>query len=446
MKNASTACVFFFGFHYVLQVNCIKSIIFQNYSIICYNWYIVKKLFLKGGRVLMQISAETLTMMVLGFAIVILLSLAVIITLWIKTKRNAYAWFLAQVILLTIAFLMFIGIMKINSDFSKAMSTKVTFVAFGIIGILWTFSMLCMLLGIFFLGKEKIKAEEPNRIKIEYNPSFIKAIGMLVIYSILLPIIPAIILIIASKPIGFSMEDPLIYVFITIASLGLLILWLKRKYIINIKSMFSMEKISIIFLIPMTITIVGLGFLLSEVANFTTRVLPMSDFWLKIFNSMTGDGFAPWKGILGVVVVAPIVEEIIFRGIVLRGFLKHYSVRKSILLSALLFGIIHMNPWQFVGAFVAGIILGWWYVKTNSITTTIFGHALNNGMSFIIGAIGLSIPGYNAANDIATHQPVWFDLLGVILLAAGIMWLVRLFKARKISSERIIINAEDSNS
>jgi uncharacterized protein len=83
---------------------------------------------------------------------------------------------------------------------------------------------------------------------------------------------------------------------------------------------------------------------LCEVSNLTTRILPMSDSLLRAFISILGDDSAPWKGILAVVVVAPIVKEIIFRGMILRGVLKHYSVRRSILLSALLFGIVHMNP------------------------------------------------------------------------------------------------------
>jgi membrane protease YdiL (CAAX protease family) len=215
-------------------------------------------------------------------------------------------------------------------------------------------------------------------------------------------------------------------------------MWLKRKYIINIKGMLSLDRTSIIFLLLMTLIIFGSGILLSELDNFIKKVLPMSAYWLETLNTISGEDSSPWKGILAIAVTAPIVEEIIFRGILLKGFLKHYSVRKSIILSALLFGMIHMNPWQFVSAFAGGLILGWWYVKTNSILTPIFGHALNNGLSFILTAIGLSIPGYNTAYSVAIHQPIWFDLLGVILLALGIVWLVNLFNARQVRLERTV--------
>jgi uncharacterized protein len=393
----------------------------------------------------MQMEAETLSMLTLGFAIVILISLIIIIMLWVKIRSNAFSWFLVQIILLAIAFFKFIKLLVININIPKAIISEENSLALGLIGVLWACSMLCMLIGIYGLSKEKIKFDGLDKEKKKYTPSFKNALGVMLFYGLLCPIVLSLITVLVSKIIGFSEKDPLVYVVTPIAELSILFLWLKTKYIIDFKSMFSIEKTSAIFFIPMTLTIAGSGILLSEAANFMVRILPMSDLWQEAFGALLGDNSDPWKGILAVVVAAPIVEEIIFRGLILRGFLKHYSVRKSILLSALLFGLVHMNPWQFVIAFAAGLILGWWYVKTESIITTIFGHALNNGMSFIIGAIGLSIPGYNAPYDIALHQPVWFDLLGVALLAGGTVWLIKLFNTRQISTERTIINTDESN-
>jgi uncharacterized protein len=391
----------------------------------------------------MQMETETLAMLILAFAVVILISLGVVIMLWIKVKSKAFGWFLVQIVLLAAAFFNFIKLLIINTSISRAMISQQNSLTLGIMGMLWACSMLCMLIGIYRVSKDKTKDEEQARAKGEYSPNFKNALGVVFFYGLLCPIILSIIIVAASKVIGFSATDPLALIFTTIAGLGLLVLWLRRKYIINFKSMFSMKNTTVLFFIPMILTITGLGILLSEAANFTTRIIPMSNSWLEAFSSVLGADSAPWKGFLAVVVVAPIAEEIIFRGLILRGFLKRYSVRRSILLSALLFGIVHMNPWQFVTAFAAGIILGWWYVKTKSIVTPILGHALNNGMSFIIGAIGLSIPGYNAPYDIAMHQPVWFDLLGIILLAGGVVWLIKLFNARKFSIESTIINTKE---
>ncbi|MDV3428984.1 MAG: CPBP family intramembrane metalloprotease [Bacillota bacterium] len=386
----------------------------------------------------MNMETETIAIIFLAFTAVIIFGIVTIVNMMVKSKSKSYIWFLVQIVLQITAFFMFIGFSIVNSNIPREKS-----IAIGTIGLLLACSVLCMIIGVSQLSRNK--AQKPDREKEEYAPGFLKGFGMLVFYFLVCTLIPDIIFAMASKSIGLSPEDPLFLAFTTIIALGLLILWIKRKYIINFKSMISIKKISIIFFVPMTLTILGLGILLSDAGNFTTRVIPMNDFWLKVFSSFTGNGFADWKGILAFAVVAPISEEIIFRGMVLKGFLKHYSVRKSIILSALLFGIAHMNPWQFVSAFAAGIVLGWWYVKTDSIITTIFGHALNNGMICIIGAIGLKIPGYNAALAGANHQPVWFDLLGVILLAVGIVWLSKLFNEKKTSLESNIVSAEQNN-
>jgi membrane protease YdiL (CAAX protease family) len=83
-----------------------------------------------------------------------------------------------------------------------------------------------------------------------------------------------------------------------------------------------------------------------------------------------------------VVVAAPIFEEILFRGIILDGFLKNYKPVPSILISALLFAVIHANIAQSIGALFIGIVFGWIYFKTQSIIPSILLHALVNATSF----------------------------------------------------------------
>lgn len=391
----------------------------------------------------MQMEAEVLAMMTLGFVGVVLVSIGVIISLWVKTKNKAYSWFLVQVAFLIIAFINFTGLLIGSSSTPETMLSEENSLLLGIVGVFWALSMLFMLIGIYRLGRTKTKDALSSEEKEEYNAKLVKVIGMLTFYSVVCPIIPFLIARLAALIMGFSPDDPIVYVFTTVSSFSLLILWLKRKYTINLKSMFSLEKISVLLFIPMALTVTGMIILLSEVDNFIRIILPMNDLWLNFFSTLLGDGFAPWKGFLAVVVTAPIVEEILMRGLVLRSFLKHYSVRKSIILSALLFGILHLNPWQFVTAFISGLLLGWLYVKTNSIVTTIFAHALNNAMGFILGAIDLSIPGLNTVYDSAVHQPLWFNSLGIILLAFGMVWLVKMFKGMQLSPEEVSIVSDE---
>ncbi len=88
---------------------------------------------------------------------------------------------------------------------------------------------------------------------------------------------------------------------------------------------------------------------------------------------------------LGVVLIGPICEEIVFRGIILEGLLKNYSTQKAIVFSAAIFGLIHFIPIQVINAFFMGIVLGWIYLKTRSLWVCIALHVLNNGLSVLMG-------------------------------------------------------------
>lgn len=78
------------------------------------------------------------------------------------------------------------------------------------------------------------------------------------------------------------------------------------------------------------------------------------------------------------VVIAPIFEEIMYRGVFLNGMLKRYSPKKAIILSSLVFGFVHLNLPQGLNAFVLGLIFAVIYYYTRSLYLCMFMHAVNN--------------------------------------------------------------------
>ncbi|MGL5650266.1 MAG: lysostaphin resistance A-like protein [Paraclostridium sp.] len=92
-----------------------------------------------------------------------------------------------------------------------------------------------------------------------------------------------------------------------------------------------------------------------------------------------------------VIIIGPIIEELIFRKILLGKLLEKFrnSPIKAIVYSALIFGIGHLNIIQGVAAFGGGIILGLIYYYTKSIKATIFAHILNNFLIIIPNPIGI---------------------------------------------------------
>jgi hypothetical protein len=107
-------------------------------------------------------------------------------------------------------------------------------------------------------------------------------------------------------------------------------------------------------------------------------LIPMPKVVEKMFEDLfKKDVFS----IITIVIAAPLLEEILCRGIILKGLLQRYPARKAIIISALFFGLVHMNPWQALPAFCIGLFMGWIFYKTNSVIPGIIVHATNNGMA-----------------------------------------------------------------
>jgi len=82
--------------------------------------------------------------------------------------------------------------------------------------------------------------------------------------------------------------------------------------------------------------------------------------------------------IVVVAIIAPIAEEIIFRGVLYRALRQRFSLRTSLLLSSALFGIIHFDIYRFIPLMFMGIIMAYLLEKTRSIYSSILFHIANN--------------------------------------------------------------------
>lgn len=123
-----------------------------------------------------------------------------------------------------------------------------------------------------------------------------------------------------------------------------------------------------------------LGLPVAGLASLLIEVFDIPDYLEELLQ-----GMAQQTGVytfLAVVVAAPILEELLFRSIILGGFLKRYSPIKAIFWSALLFGVYHFNPAQIAGAFLIGLALGYLFWRTRSVWPCIVLHAVNNGLGY----------------------------------------------------------------
>ncbi len=270
-------------------------------------------------------------------------------------------------------------------------------------------------------------------------PSILQAIGLLagllvisqiVVVAILLPQIGSLVP--GQMPDLAVLARPQFLVVANSLSFGLVLLLGLRLTRARFGEVFSLAPIRAGLLLPMAVTVLGAQALLSEADNLLRLYLPPPAEVTEIMRTLIGDGKHLWWPFMGLVVVAPITEELLFRGLMLRGFLKRYSPAKAVLVSAVLFGAFHLNPWQFVGAAVLGTLFGWWYVQTRSLVPCLFGHALSNSLPLLLVAVaGPSAPGLTDLTGEVRFQPLWVDALAVVLVAVGIRALHRAFAAAK---------------
>lgn len=89
--------------------------------------------------------------------------------------------------------------------------------------------------------------------------------------------------------------------------------------------------------------------------------------------------------ILSATLFGPILEELLFRGGVLHAFLDNMKPKRAVLLSSLLFGLIHIVPGQVILGFTLGLLFGAIYSRTRNLGHTIVLHILTNTVAFCYG-------------------------------------------------------------
>ena len=90
-------------------------------------------------------------------------------------------------------------------------------------------------------------------------------------------------------------------------------------------------------------------------------------------------------GYFVIALLAPVVEEVVFRGAILRALLSSMKSKwGAICFTAALFALVHANPAQMPHAFLMGWLMGWLYMKTGSILPAIVFHWANNTVAYLI--------------------------------------------------------------
>ena len=143
-----------------------------------------------------------------------------------------------------------------------------------------------------------------------------------------------------------------------------------------------------------------------------------------------------WVNIITMCIMAPIMEEWLCRGVILRGLLNYepksprtegersrgMSPALAIIISAIFFAAIHGNVWQGVTAFAIGCLFGYVYYKTGSLKLTILMHCVNNTFAVLIGKFAPE--SMKDAKSMLEMMPLWEYAIFFAVSFVIILWLV----------------------
>jgi uncharacterized protein len=169
--------------------------------------------------------------------------------------------------------------------------------------------------------------------------------------------------------------------FITVVGNGVLFVGLMAYKRLSYRGLFHPTRNSVAATLalvsgPILLLVPGLIMFAGALNGIVIFLFPMSAEEQEMFQDMTSGG--PIAMFFGCV-AAPILEEMLFRGVILRSFLRQYSRTKAILWSSAIFGIAHLNLYQLASAFAIGIVSGWLYERCRSLWPCIVLHASYNG-------------------------------------------------------------------
>jgi membrane protease YdiL (CAAX protease family) len=181
--------------------------------------------------------------------------------------------------------------------------------------------------------------------------------------------------------------------------------------------------------------LIGLGMapVSDELDRLIQKIVPMSPDILRALESLMRFKSMEELAVLTVAlaIVAPVGEEMLFRGILQGTLERNGNVNKAVFSTAFIFTAIHFNPWWAVEILITGVFLGVLAWRTQSIFPCIAVHAVNNALSLaMINIPTQELHGYELKGHVA---PYWI-VLGAVLVYSGFKWTYKVTEEYQISN------------
>jgi membrane protease YdiL (CAAX protease family) len=217
-----------------------------------------------------------------------------------------------------------------------------------------------------------------SEINKKYYPTVLQAIHLLILYIFIQSLVDFPMAMIDYYKDTEYLYHPIKKIALGVGSTIFILIYGFKKSKGLLFDVFPVKFFNPLIIIPIISFLWAAHHLLEIPSALLDKYLPAPAWFWEMFNKIFEGDFGWWGAFMKVAVVAPIVEELIFRGLILNGFRRNYNAVTAVFMSALLFALFHLNPWQFPATFVLGLLLGWIMLRTNNILLAILGHSINN--------------------------------------------------------------------
>ncbi len=256
----------------------------------------------------------------------------------------------------------------------------------------------------------------------KYYPTVLQAIHLLILYIFIQSLVDFPLAMVDYYKDTEYLYHPVKKIILGVGSTLFILIYGFKKSKVPVLDVFPLKFFNPLIIIPIITFLWAAHHLLEIPAALLDRYLPAPDWFWELFNKIFEGDYGWWGAFMKVAVVAPIVEELIFRGLILQGLRRNYNAFWAVFMSALLFALFHLNPWQFPATFVLGLLLGWIMLRTNNILLAIIGHSINNLLVLLTMTYWQEIR--SNAFYLMDKPKIYYTSLLVVLLSLVLVYLL----------------------
>lgn len=213
-------------------------------------------------------------------------------------------------------------------------------------------------------------------------------------------------------------------------ALALAVAWAVRRSGLGWREALAWRPFEARHVVPLGLILIGSLTVFTELYVVIQKIVPVpGPFESALAELLEIRGTVDAVATIGVaVILAPVLEEALFRGVILQGLARRYGPRAATVWTAIFFALFHLyNPWQIVPTFFLGIVLAWIVLTTRSLPAAIGIHAAFNAASLALFAADL---GSGAPPPPDTVRWIVIGIVallvvGSLCLLAGMAWIER---------------------